>query len=122
MQITNSLLRVVPVSKLSFGNKSHSMSALTQELLSQKGHFYLVAVRENDIPTIRVEMLEAHALQSEVSLSLFRYLSLTSFLVRRLSCSVELDGSTCLWCGSAVNPQFPAIMYKSESYVHANNY
>ena len=40
-----------------------------QELLSTKGRFYLVAVKDNDIPSIRAKMLNRYGLQSEVSIS-----------------------------------------------------
>lgn len=38
----------------------------TQEFLSPNGRFYLVAVKENDIPGIRHRMLHDHELQSQV--------------------------------------------------------
>lgn len=37
-------------------------------LLSPNGRFYLVAVKDNDIPGIREQMLNKHALKSEVVL------------------------------------------------------
>lgn len=39
-----------------------------QELLSTRGRFYLVAVKDNDIPSIRAKMLDRYGLQSEVSI------------------------------------------------------
>jgi release factor glutamine methyltransferase len=38
-----------------------------QPLMAPRAKFYLVAVKENNIPSIRHRMLEVHGLQSEVS-------------------------------------------------------
>jgi release factor glutamine methyltransferase len=38
-----------------------------QPLMATRAKFYLVAVKENNIPSIRRRMLEVHGLQSEVS-------------------------------------------------------
>ena len=37
-----------------------------QELMAPRARFYLVAVKQNDIPGIRRRMLEFHSLQSKV--------------------------------------------------------
>jgi len=41
---------------------------LVQELMAPRARFYLVAVEQNDIPTIRHKMLSIHGLQSEIVL------------------------------------------------------
>ncbi|KDQ54884.1 hypothetical protein JAAARDRAFT_352675 [Jaapia argillacea MUCL 33604] len=39
---------------------------IVQELLSETGRFYLVAVKQNDVPAIRRKMLEVYNLPSEI--------------------------------------------------------
>lgn len=39
---------------------------LVEQLMGPRARFYLVAVKENDIPSIRRRMLEIHGLQSDV--------------------------------------------------------
>jgi len=41
---------------------------LVEQLMAPRARFYLVAVKENDIPSIRRRMLEVHGLQSEIVL------------------------------------------------------
>lgn len=42
---------------------------LVEPLMAPRARFYLVAVKENNIPSIRRRMLEIHGLQSEVVLN-----------------------------------------------------
>ena len=66
MEITNQLLRDVEVTKMLVSNHGpHSCSL--QDLLSERGKFYLVALEENNIPEIRRRMLRDYDLQSQVS-------------------------------------------------------
>ena len=44
----------------------------SQGLLSPRGKFYLVALKQNNIPNIRARMLENFGLFSQVSVSLLR--------------------------------------------------
>jgi len=41
---------------------------LVEQLMAPRARFYLVAVKDNDIPSIRHRMLEVHDLQSEIVL------------------------------------------------------
>jgi hypothetical protein len=70
----------------------------TQGLLSPRGRFYLVAVKQNNVPRVREFMLETFSLQSEVN-NLFRSTPLMVCpLIKgpRLSCNAELVANTFL--------------------------
>ncbi|OSX67848.1 hypothetical protein POSPLADRAFT_1128287 [Postia placenta MAD-698-R-SB12] len=58
MQITNTVLQQV----------EPTADQSVQSLLSPTGRFYLVAVKENDVPGIRQRMLDEHRLQSQIVL------------------------------------------------------
>jgi len=66
MEITNGLLRDIEVTKMMESNRGLHSCRL-QDLLSERGKFYLVALEENNIPEIRGRMLHDYNLQSQVS-------------------------------------------------------
>ncbi len=73
MQVTDTLLRQVDVGVLFLLRSSddpitHSDHVIfIQGLLSPRGRFYLVAVKQNNVPRVREFMLETFSLQSEVN-------------------------------------------------------
>ena len=71
MQVTDTLLRQVDVSVCIFLRQrpvfSHALVMYPQGLLSPRGRFYLVAVKQNNVPKVEEFMSEAFALQSEVT-------------------------------------------------------
>lgn len=70
MEITDVFLNTVEVSRRrKIIGVYHQLSH--QSLLSANGRFYLVAVKDNDIPGIQARMLDQHGLHSEVSLLVF---------------------------------------------------
>ena len=66
MQVTNMLLDSVEVLLLSMFPQSSSENFF-QNLLSPKGHFYLVVLKQNNISRIRQHMDEVYHLKGEVS-------------------------------------------------------
>lgn len=98
MEVTDQVLDLVGVRPISY----HCTILLTfhfQKLLSDRGVFYLVAVKHNGIQAIRTRMLEEHQLSSEVchptrldvAHALIR--PSASFCTHRLPCNVVPEGN-----------------------------
>jgi release factor glutamine methyltransferase len=68
MQVTDALLRQVEVGVFFSAPVTHSGHVIyIKGLLSPRGRFYLVAVKQNNVPRVREFMLETFSLQSEVN-------------------------------------------------------
>lgn len=69
MRITNQFLPLVHVSDAP--HRPGNMLRPLQELLSPSGQFYLVTVKENNVPNIQKRMLEDYGLSGSVNHSIF---------------------------------------------------
>lgn len=66
MGVTGLFLEHVEVFSVHYTLNPDKFTRLYQELMSPHGRFYLVVVKENNIPKIQQKMLEIYGLQNEV--------------------------------------------------------